>query len=243
MRSERLRRRPAVERLQHRRLHLEVSEVVHRAADRRRHLGARGEVPAHVRVHREIGVALPGPLFTVGETRVTHGLPVHDLLFAERQRTQRLRQHRHRVHAHRHLTRPRAKERAVHADHIAQIEVGEPSEDLLSQLVLAEVDLDPPRVITQVREDRLAVPAPGHDASRHLHHGSRLGAFGQERRDGTAAVRPVEPVGERFDTRGHQGLEILTPRLHHEVEFVAHRARPVVTSLVIMLAPAVRPTA
>jgi hypothetical protein len=43
-------------------------------------------------MHRQVGVPLARTLLGVAERRIAHHLPVHHLLLAERQRTQRLRQ-------------------------------------------------------------------------------------------------------------------------------------------------------
>ena len=92
MRRERPRRRAAVQRLQHRRLDLEIPSpsrnaridviIRERATKQRPHLG----------MHREIGVALAISLLRIGESGMPHHLPVDDFFLAERKRPKRLRE-------------------------------------------------------------------------------------------------------------------------------------------------------
>jgi hypothetical protein len=92
VRRERPRGRAAVQRLQHRRLDLEVAEPVEERAHGRDHPRARDERAPHLGVHREVGVALPVALLGVAEPRVPHRPPVDHLLLPERQRAERLRE-------------------------------------------------------------------------------------------------------------------------------------------------------
>jgi hypothetical protein len=57
----------------------------------------------------------------------------------------------------------------VHADDVAEVEVGEHGVRVVTQLVFPEIELDATRRIGEVREGRLAMRAPCNDASRHLH--------------------------------------------------------------------------
>src|SRR6266446_7887085 len=113
------------------------------------------------------------------------------------------------------------------ADEVAAVEVGEPRV-VLAQLVRPRVELDPARVVHQVREARLAVMAQGDDATGQAH-----GAEPPELR----LARVAEPVGERARPMGHrkaaaeridpsgpQRRELLVPRTDQVVGVVVlHR--------------------
>ena len=126
--------RAAVQRLQHRRLDLEIVQLVERAPDLGRHARARAEQRAHLGMHREIGVALAVPLLGIRESGVANRHAVHDLLLPERQRAKRLRQQLHLGHPHRHFAGARSEQRARDADHVADVEQIERRVRLVAQL-------------------------------------------------------------------------------------------------------------
>ena len=169
VRRERARRGAAIERLQYRRLDLEEAPRVEEGAERADHPRARHERRAHLGVHGEIDRALPVALLGIAEARVAHDGAVDDLLLAERERAQRLRQHLCARHAHGGLSGLRAEERARDADHVADVEELERLEELIAELVPAEVELDAAALVREVSEARLPVPAPRDDAPRHAH--------------------------------------------------------------------------
>src|SRR2546425_1430174 len=102
------------------------------------------------------------------------------------------------------LAGPRPEHLAGDADEVAAIEVGEPGV-VLAELVRPRVELDPARVVHQVREARLAVMAQGDDATGQAH-----GAEPPELR----LARVAEPVGERARPVGHRkaAAERIDPR-------------------------------
>ena len=81
------------------------------------------------------------------------------------------------VDADRRFTRPRAKHRAVDADHVPDVEQLQPGEGFLAKIVAAEVQLNSTAHVGKVCEDRFSLPAPRHDAPRDAHDGTfRLAA-------------------------------------------------------------------
>ena len=73
----------------------------------------------------EICVPLTITLLGIGEAGMPHDLPVHLFFLSERQRPKRFGEQLDAIDAHRHLTRPRTKQRTVHSDDVAEIEVRE----------------------------------------------------------------------------------------------------------------------
>ena len=120
-------------------------------------------------MHREIGVPLAVPLLRIRESRVANRYAIHDFLFPERQRPQRLRQQLHLGRPHRDFAGASAEQRASDSDHVADVEQVERRIRLVAQLVFLEVELNAAAVVGQVREGRLAVRTPGHDAAGNAH--------------------------------------------------------------------------
>jgi hypothetical protein len=227
VRRERPRGRAAVQRLEHRRLHLEKAPRVEERADRARHPRARHEQPPHLGVHGEIGVALAVALLRIGEAGVADELPVHHLLLAERQRPQRLREELHRFGANRDLARARPEERSADADDVADVEQVEQREAVVAEHVAPEIQLEAALLVGEVSERRLAVPALRDEPPRDAHGRSllvpRAIAEGGERL--RRRVRAVEGVGERRDAARLERRQLLAPRPQHEVEVVARVRR------------------
>ena len=226
VRDERARRGPAVQRLEHRGLHLEVVALVEEGADRRDHARPRAEERAHLGVDGQVGVALPVPLLRVAEPGMSDDPPVDHLLLAERERPERLGEQLDRIDADRHLAGPRAEERPLDADHVADVDQRRERVPRVPELVLPEVELDAAALVPEVREGRLAVRAPRHRPARDA-DGRPLLEPPQQRREVGRPVAPVERVRERWDPRRFERLELLATSAEHEVEFVAHRASSV----------------
>src|SRR5437879_6552930 len=144
------------------------------------------------------------------------------------QRPERLGEERERLDGDRQLAGPRPEHLAGDADEVAAVEVGE-SGVVLAQLVRPRVELDPARVVHQVREARLAVMAQGDDATGQAH-----GAEPPELR----LARVAEPVGERARPMGHrkaaaeridpsgpQRRELLVPRTDQVAGVAVSRLR------------------
>jgi hypothetical protein len=93
-------------------------------------------------MNREIRVSLPVPLLWISETGVSNDLAVDLFFFSEWQRTKGLRQQLHSIYANRYFSGAGAKERPVHADDVAEIEMSELCVALIAQMVLLEVELD-----------------------------------------------------------------------------------------------------
>src|SRR5438876_7848933 len=158
-------------------------------------------------MHGEVGVTLAGPELGVRQLAVAHAARV---LLAERQRAERLRQQRQPLHADGDLARLRLEQRTLDADQVAE---GKQAEQLVrvgTELVLLEVELDPARLIGEVRERRLAVGAqrhepPGEPVQRRVPLAESL-----ERRSGGPGA--IEAIGERRYAPLHELRELLAPR-------------------------------
>src|SRR2546430_5836061 len=163
-------------------------------------------------MHREIGVALARAQLRIGELAVFHPARV---LFAERQRAQRLGEERESRDAQRDLAGARLHQPAFDAHVVAQIEQLQHRIELGSELVALEVELDLAALILQMRERRFAVRPQRDEPSREriprrivvaLERGERL-----LRRRGT-----LESVRERRDAALQQLFQLLTPRRFDE---------------------------
>src|SRR5256886_16970129 len=100
-------------------------------------------------------------------------LPVARLDVAEAvpllgQRPERLGEKRERLDGDRQLAGPGPKHLAGDADEITAVETGE-ARVVVAELVFTGVELDPPRVVHEVAEARLAVVAQGDDPSGQAH--------------------------------------------------------------------------
>ena len=216
VRRERARRCAAVERLQHRRLDLEKAFGIEKGSERADHFRSRDERRAHIGVHREIHGALAIALLRIAESRVAHYHTIDGLLLSERERAQRLREHLGARDAYRRLARLRAEQRTRDADHVADVEELERLGELLAQIVLTEVELDAPRVVGEMREARLPLPAPRDDPPRDAHDLAlvRLPKRGD---GGRRRVRAHEAIRVRRDPARDQRVVLLAARLENEV--------------------------
>ena len=184
-----------------------------------RHARARREERAHLRVHREVGVALAGPLLAVGEAGVAHraARPPTSSLPNGSGRSD-LASSVDRVHPHRDLAGAGAEERTVHADHVAEVELRELRERRRRRARPSEVELDAPVSVREMREDRLAVAAPRDDAPGHAapHAVPRSRRRAQQRHGARRAVPCVALVavgeGRAPPAAARERVELLAPR-------------------------------
>jgi hypothetical protein len=225
MRRERPRGCATVQRLEHRRLDLEVPELVERATQCPGHGRTRAKKRSHLGMHREVRVTLTVSLLRIGESRVANGHAVHHLFLSKWQRTQRLGQQLHVHGAHRHFARSRTEKRPADADHVADVEVVQLRVGRIAQLVSAKVELDAPRVIGEMREGRFSVRAPRDNAAGNAHRVPFVVLVGRMKTNRVrGVVRPIETIRERADALRDQGIELLASRLLHEVQIFAHAA-------------------
>ena len=218
VRLERPRNGAARDRLHHRCLDLQEAARVEEPPERRDEPRAEQEDRADVGVHDEVHVTLP-----IAGLHVLEAVPLLG------QRPQRLREEAPRLDVDRELAGARAEHLARDADEVAQVEVGEAG-IVVAEPVGARVELDPPRVVHEVREARLAVVAERHDPTREAHGLDPLqlllaGApqpLGERRRP----VRHREAATERVEALRAQGLELLAPLAHEVVEVLAHQRAP-----------------
>src|SRR5256885_5439345 len=208
VRLERPRGRAAVQRLQHWGFDLEVAARVEEPAHIAHHARAQAEDLPHLGVYREVGVALAGPQLGVRQLAVPHPARV---LFAERQRPQRLRQQRQPLDPHGDLPRLGAEQGPLHPDHVPQVEQLHDLILLGAEGVDLEVDLDPAAGVLQMPEGRLAHRAQQHEPPRQpVHRRVALAESLERRAGGAGALEPVrEPrhaapnqLGELFAARG-----------------------------------------
>src|SRR5579863_3855677 len=145
---------------------------------------------------------------------------VHRLLFAHREWPQRFGQQLDRLDADRRLPRPCPEDWSSDADHVAEVEPCEQGVGI-AEGVLAEVELDLAALVGEMRERRLAVPAPRHHPPRRRHDRPLLGALRQRGARFGCRVRASEPVRERLDARRDQRVELGAPVAEDEVEILA----------------------
>ena len=226
MRRERPRRRAAIQRLQHRRLDLEIVRA--RRATRRisvDHPRARAKQRAHFGMHGEIGVALAIPLLGIGESRMPHGHAVDDFFLAERQRPQRLREQLDLGRRAPSLRRCACGTAGPITPTTSPMSNRSSDADtLVAQHVLLEVQLNATAVVGEVRERRLAVRAPRDDPAGDAHRLAFLLPVRRMQRDRLGrAMRAVERVRERRDAARDERVELLAPRALDEVQLVGSR--------------------
>ena len=215
--DERARRGAAVERLHHRRFHVDEAAFLELAADGRDDLAARDEDAPHFGVSDQVEVAL-----AVADLHILEAVP----LLGHRQ--QRLGQVGELLDVYRQLTGPGPEEVALDADDVADVEQAEKREVALRNSVLLDVDLQPLAVLKQMREAGFAHPPQGLEAPADAHghgRGQLLGGLraeaGEDLGDGvgefkTAAVgaeakrldltNPIEALREQFLFEGQACL-------------------------------------
>ena len=156
VRHEWARRRPAVERLQDRRLDLQEAAPVEELAHRLERPRARHEDRhLNVAVRQQIEVTLAMARLRVEELQIAARA-------LRRQRLQRLREQAERVNLERLLARLRREERPARLEEVAEIDELQQVERLFADHVPLDVDLDAPRAVFDVGERRLAHVAPQH---------------------------------------------------------------------------------
>jgi hypothetical protein len=146
----------AVERLEHRGLHLHEAAGVEPLANRRHDLGALQEQVANLRVGDQIQLAVP-----------VANLHVLEAVVLVRRRAQALRQKHPVLDAQRQLAPLGCEHGSLGADDVAEVDAHQGLESVRSKDVLASVQLDPRRAVDQVEERRPAMPAARGDAPRH----------------------------------------------------------------------------
>ncbi len=139
---------------QRRRLDLVESPTVDEAPRFGDNLAAQHHRVANVLVHDEVHVALAVPFFDVLEAGPLVG-----------QRRERLAENRERADVQGRLALLRAKHVAGHSGEVPAFDVLPVCEGLVSDVVAPHVELQAPRPVVQVGEDRLAHRSLGHDAS------------------------------------------------------------------------------
>ena len=205
VRHERTRHRPAIDRLEHRRLHLEESARIERLPERPDHVRARLEDASCLRIEHQVQVATTVPLARV--------LPrVEDLsllLLHHRQRPDRLGEEVERLHRDRRLTGAGSDARAANADDVTQVEELEDLVGVFADVVLLEVELDLLAGILDVRERRLPHRTKREDPTgdRHRLPGS-FSSF-EPLQHLSRGVGSVEAVRVRLDTELPQPRDLV----------------------------------
>ncbi len=157
---EGVRRGASVDRLQHRRLHVQKAEIVEEPPDFLHDARAGDEQFAYIGVHGEIGVPLPIAALHVGEPAVHDRFSGFVRLFlAEGERPHGFRQQLNLLGAQSDLVRPRSEDLAFHTDPVPEVEDLHQLVAVFPQDVPAEVDLDSAAQVLDVDERRLAVCA------------------------------------------------------------------------------------
>jgi hypothetical protein len=200
VRRERSRGGTAVERLQHRRLHLEKVALEQELAHRLDQPRALDEHLAHLGVHHRVDVALAVADLLVGQPVPLVG-----------KRADGLGEHLERREPDGELLGARAEQRSGYPDDIAHFHQLEDAVALLAQIVAPHVELYAPGRVLDVTEERLAVPAQLHHAPRQRDGRARLGQRRFVRAAIRRRVRPLEPVRVGIHSRRAQPFEFLQP--------------------------------
>ncbi len=206
----------AVERLQYRRLHLEVVARVEELPDVAHHAGPQAEQFPHLGVDGEVGVTLAGAQLGIRQLAVAH---TGGVLLAERQRAQRLREQRDALHAHCHLARLGAKQRPRDADHVAQVQQPHELVERVTERVPLEVELDPSGPVGQMAERGLAMGPQGDEpAGQPL---LRLVSLSEARQRIARVRRAVKAVRVRRHPPLHELGQLVAPRHLDETRHAA----------------------
>ena len=189
---------PAVERLQHRGVHLQEPAVVEGVPERADHPRPHPEDALGVLVHDEIQVAAAVTGLGVAETVPLLG-----------QGLQALGQEGERVDLDGEFPGPGAEHRPLDPHQVPQVQELHRAVGRLPHHVQLHVDLHPPRAILEVGEGGLAVAADGHQPAGHRDRlaGRFQGLGGGQDILGVMGHRVG--VGIRIHPQGPQGLEVL----------------------------------
>ena len=174
---ERLRRGAADDPVQHRRLHLEKTACIEKAANAAHERAPLAEHLAHLGVRHQVDVAL-----------AVADLGVRQAVKLLGQRPRRLGQDPHALGHDGQLARLHDRRAADHADEVAALRLLPERELRLAEEILADLDLDLPAAVQELREGHLPERPEVHDASGH-----RKVVVAQQRR----ARLPVVPGGRR----------------------------------------------
>ncbi len=186
-----LRRGSSGDRLHCRRLDLDEPLLGHGLAERGDQFGSAGEDGHRVGVAEQVDVALPIALFQVGQAMPLLG-----------RGEQALGQESERLGEDGQLTGPGVAKPAVDADHVTKVEEFRELPAQLSDLFLANEDLDVPRPIAQLEEDDFPLTAAQADPAGHADDRAGLAALGlvllrccrrADLPDGPVAVEPMAP--------------------------------------------------
>jgi len=200
---------PAIQGLQHRRLHFQKAALIQEAAERRDDPGPHDKGLAHVGVYSQIHIPLAIALFLVGKG-IEH-LPI--LLFDHWQGFQGLGQQSQLVHQHSRFAGPGAEHLPCRFDKITQIQIPfEQSVRLFTHRVLTDKDLDFACAILDVGKRRLPHDSNAHQATDDGHPG-RFGVLGGVRQGLDGLGRSMRPVAA-----GRVGID---PRLKQASQFDA----------------------
>jgi hypothetical protein len=178
-------------------------------------------MPAHLRMHGKVGIALPRALLAVGEARMPHRLAVHLLFLAEGQRAQRLRQQRRLRHVHRHFARARAEQRpstptTSPRSNSSTSAKASPSTSFLKYSWM--------RPVSSATCAKIVLPCPRqrHHAAGDAHRRPLL-RLAKQRHRRPAAVRAVVAIRERRDAERREGRPASRDAPASRGSVIAHR--------------------
>jgi len=117
----------------------------------------------------QVSITLPISLLGVAETRMANDLAIDHLFLSEWKRPQRFSENLEALHADCRFPGARAEQGPRNSDYVAKVEVLEDAEAPVSKLILAEVELDAPARICEMREHGLAMSPPCNDAAGDRH--------------------------------------------------------------------------
>ena len=214
MRRERPRGGAACDRLQDRRLDLEVAARIHEAADARHDARAHREDLRGLGVRVHVDIAAP-----VAELGVGQSVPLR------RRRRKRLRAERHRRRPHAHLALVRAADRTFGHEDVAVVDMLRELERLRRHRRLRHAHLEVAGRVAQEEEHELAHVAVLHHAACDLdlrapirHRGRRTRGLRFLRRRLVGDMRVLAEAGTRV---GKRQKPVLALSVRLEAEFVA----------------------
>jgi hypothetical protein len=219
-------RRAAIERLKHGGLDLKKAPIIQKRPYRANHPAPPPKEFANFGVDRQIRISLPEPgrlILKSGVHEAGPGLRVR-LLFAERERPQRLGKDLPRRDPNGYLTGSRPKDNSRHADPVSKVEEVQLRKGHVAEDLLAKVELQAPSPVFQMSEGRLSMAPPREQTPGQTHGGSiallREFTGGFRTLEGFSRLlgirTPVESIGIGFDPEGPEAIQFL-PSMSQEL--------------------------
>ena len=223
--DERPGRRPSVEGLEGRGLHLEEVLPVHEGSNGRNDPGPGPKNLTDMWMNSQVRVALPIPGFHIGKAGVDDLFPRLWVLFRlpEGEGTKGLGQDLPGLDPNRHLSGPSSEERTFHSQPVPKIhEFQNMFEGFFPQDIFPEIELDVTGPVFHMAECALPVTPEALQAASHpdlgsmpiLCEGFSLLRFLEELPGGGGQMGSFEAVGKGVDPLLLKEVQLLPPNLH-----------------------------